>query len=367
MSILRVKIIGAGSIGNHLGNAARQLGWKVDICDADPSALDRTQNQIYPGRYGNWDPEIGLYRSNEAPVGIYDLIAIGTPPDSHIDLAFNALDEKPKALLIEKPLCKPDLKGAQELWKRAADSNTRIFVGYDHVVGEISQRVTTLLETKTAGSLMTLDIEFREHWGGIFAAHPWLNGPADSYLGYWKRGGGALAEHSHAVNLWQHMARAANGGQVCQVSAMADYVVEGPVNYDQLCALHLTTNKGLSGRVIQDVITAPAKKWGRAQGSNGYIEWNFGLKPGHDSLQWVTDEGDEESFDLEKNRPDDFIAELQHINNALSGAVQKSPIELQLGLDTMLVIAAAHLSAQEKKTIVIDYNRGYSSDALSPI
>ena len=36
---MRVKIYGAGSIGNHLANASRQLDWRVDICDIDAKAL----------------------------------------------------------------------------------------------------------------------------------------------------------------------------------------------------------------------------------------------------------------------------------------------------------------------------------------
>ena len=85
----RVKVIGAGSIGNHLSNASRRLGWDVDICDLDPKALERTRNEIYPGRYGEWDAGIGLYHTDEVPRGGYDYIFIGTsvlsksgPPDS---------------------------------------------------------------------------------------------------------------------------------------------------------------------------------------------------------------------------------------------------------------------------------------------
>ena len=39
----RVKVIGAGSIGNHLSNASRRLGWQVDLVDNDPKALERTR------------------------------------------------------------------------------------------------------------------------------------------------------------------------------------------------------------------------------------------------------------------------------------------------------------------------------------
>ncbi len=41
----KIKILGAGSIGNHLTNAARAMGWSVDLCDIDPRALDRARTQ----------------------------------------------------------------------------------------------------------------------------------------------------------------------------------------------------------------------------------------------------------------------------------------------------------------------------------
>ena len=39
----KVKVYGAGSIGNHLAQASRRMGWSVDICDIDNDALDRTK------------------------------------------------------------------------------------------------------------------------------------------------------------------------------------------------------------------------------------------------------------------------------------------------------------------------------------
>ena len=39
-------------------------------------------------------------------------------------------------------------------------------------------------------------------WDGIFAAHPWLEGPHASYLGYSSRGGGSSSEHSHAIAIY---------------------------------------------------------------------------------------------------------------------------------------------------------------------
>jgi predicted dehydrogenase len=363
---MKVKILGAGSIGNHLANASRALGWSVDLCDIDEDALRRTRTQIYPGRYGQWDDEIQLLTSGKAPKGGYDLIAIGTPPDSHVALALQAVEERPRAVLVEKPFCTPDLAGAQALITSAKAAHVPVFVGYDHVVGTAAEKFAKVISNGRLGTIDTLDVEFREYWGGIFAAHPWLSGPQDSYLGYWRRGGGALGEHSHAVNLWQHFAHQLGAGRVVDVQAMMDHVDDGKVDYDKLCLMNVKTDKGLSGRVVQDVVTSPPRKWARAQGARGYAEWQCGHQPGVDAVFC----GDGQSRAPEahlfpKTRPDDFIRELRHIESAIDGDSASSSLSIERGLDTMLVIAAAHKSARERRTVSIDYSAGYTLEALT--
>src|SRR5262249_45684488 len=104
-------------------------------------------------------------------------------------------------------------------------------------------------------------------------AHPWLAGPQDSYLGYWRRGGGASGEHSHALNLWQHFAHVVGAGRVAEVSAMMSYVEDGPAVYDDVCFLTLRTETGLVGRVARGCgpgatgeAGAPSGRGGRAGG-----------------------------------------------------------------------------------------------------
>ena len=363
---MKVKIHGAGSIGNHLAQASRRMGWSVDICDVDSKALERTKNNIYPSRYGEWDNSIGLYHSKEVPTGGYDFIFIGTPPDSHIDLARLAVKEKAKVILIEKPLCTPDLKGAQELLNEANAANCMVFVGYDHAIGESAVQMSSFLKKNVLGKVQTLDVEFREHWGGIFAAHPWLDGPSDTYLGYWKRGGGACGEHSHAINLWQTFANISGIGRIVEVAANLEYINEPKVDYDSICLLNFRTETGVIGRVVQDVITRPTKKWARAQCDNGYIEWNCEIKPGLDTVVACPNEGEKSLTEISKTRPDDFFQEMKHISDVFnSGTNSNSPISLERGLDTMLVIAGAHMSQKNSSSVVIDYKKDYSLNALS--
>lgn len=361
----KVIIYGAGSIGNHLSHASRQMGWQVDLCDVDPDALVRTRKYIYPGRYGKWDEEIGLYLCDEVPSGDYDLHIVGTPPDRHVALARSAIKEGARALLVEKPLCAPDLKGARELWEEAAAAGCSVFVGYDHVVSKTATLTAEMLRSGKLGGIQTLDVEFREHWGGIFNAHPWLSGPADTYLGYWQRGGGATGEHSHAINLWQYLAHEAGSGRIVEVNASMEFVRDDKVNYDSISLMQMRTEKGMIGRVAQDVITLPTRKWARAQCERGYVEWYCGQRAGMDTVAYGFDKGDITTYDIAKTRPDDFVQEIKHIEHAMGDETFISPICLERGLESMLVIAAAYWSAQEHCAVEIDYGKGYTSEALS--
>lgn len=361
---MHVKIFGAGSIGSHLANASRSLGWKVDLCDVDGAALDRTRNLIYPSRYGKWDESIRLFLNKDAPKGGYDFVFIGTPPDAHTKLTIEAIKEGVRAVLVEKPFCTPDLAGAQELYELSESCRVPVFVGYDHVVGKASARFEQCVTSGEIGDIDTLDVEFREYWGGIFAAHPWLDGPQDSYLGFWRRGGGAAGEHSHAVNLWQHFSHVLGGGRVVEVQAMMDFVRDGNVDYDKICLINMRTQNGLVGRVVQDVVTNPPRKWARVQGRKGYVEWQCGYRSGIDAVIESTVTGASVLHEFPKTRPDDFIQELQHINIALAGNPKNSPLAIARGLDTMLVVAAAFKSVREKRTVSIDYSVGYTDAAL---
>ncbi len=360
---MKVKVHGAGSIGNHLSNAARTLGWSVDLCDVDAKALDRTRQQIYPGRYGKWDDAITTFTSHKAPKGGYDLICVGTPPDSHITLARAAVAERPKAVLVEKPLCGPELDGAQALVDEAKSAGVAIFVGYDHVVGRAASMAGAALKGDI-GEIQTIDVEFREYWGGIFAAHPWLAGPWESYLGFWKRGGGASGEHSHAANLWQHFAHLAGAGRITEVQATLDMVRDERVDYDRLCLMNFRTETGLVGRCVQDVVTKPPRKWARIQGARASVEWICGREAGTDVVAVEHDDRARTEEKVSKTRPDDFIEELKHIEAALASDPAASPLSLTRGLDTMLVVAAAHRSHVTGKRVKIDYTRGYGLASL---
>ncbi|MEK7644499.1 MAG: Gfo/Idh/MocA family oxidoreductase [Patescibacteria group bacterium] len=340
-----MKIIGAGSIGNHLAQACRRINWEVTVVDRDEEALRRMREDIYPKRYGSWDESIKLSKSSEEPKGGFDVIFIGTPPDTHLAIAINCLEEDPKILHIEKPLCTPSLEGLVELKeKNIIHKNTMVFTGYDHVVAESIECIADLLKKNSFGNILTMDVEFREHWQGIFNAHPWLKGPHDSYLGFTNRGGGASGEHSHALNLWQFFAHVLGWGKIKNVSALIEQVKTENYFYDSIFALNLVTDSGHKGRVIQDVITLPTRKWSRIQGDAGFIEWYCNGVPEGDLIKYrIGVEGEIIEKVFPKKRTDDFYRLVNHYQKILSGELlyDDSQLKLERGIETMEVIQSA--------------------------
>jgi predicted dehydrogenase len=340
---MHVKVIGAGSIGNHLTQACRRMGWDVTVIDRDQAALDRMRDDIYPGRYGSWDARIKQFIAGSEPRGVYDIIMVGTPPDVRIRVALEQLKERPKLMLLEKPLCGPDGRGLKQLITAAKKQKTVLLVGYDHGVADSTDFVVSLLRKNAVGEVLTIDVEFREHWEGIFKAHPWLSGPRDSYLAYIERGGGASGEHSHALHLWQYLAREAKLGHWKEMSAHYDMQKNGKTEYDAIASFHFITDKKKMGRVIQDVVTKPTRKWARVQGTEGFIEWICNGDPRGDVVHWKA--GEEEGHKVfEKQRPDDFYRETQHIDGILNKRIKlsDSPLAIENGVRVIEVLKTAY-------------------------
>lgn len=337
----------------------------MTLTDIDPAALERARTSIYPERYGKWDDAIQLKDSRAAFNEPADVVFIGTPPDSHMALALATVAQvKPKVLLIEKPLAGPDLKDCKALNDALKAAGVFGAVGYNHCLGKNTVEAEKLIRSGLLGKLKTLSTRTREHWAGIFKAHPWLSGPKDSYLGFSARGGGACGEHSHAINIWQHFAHVAGAGRVVEVSATLDRVTEGGLDYDQLALLTLKTEHGLTGDVIQDVVTQPAEKSARFQGEAGFVDWRVGHQPGKDAVFSGASGGPVTETLIEKTRADDFKVEIDHLAEVMAGRVAQSPISLERGLDTMMVIAAAFKSDATGRRVRIDWARGYTPEAL---
>ena len=129
----KILIFGAGSIGNHMAFANIKLRNKVFITDINFSNLKRMKNSIFPSRYGKWNSKISLINYKKVfDNSKYDLIIIGTPPKTHLEILQKIENSNIgyEKILIEKPLY--SYKEKSLLLKKINRKN--IYVGYNHSV-----------------------------------------------------------------------------------------------------------------------------------------------------------------------------------------------------------------------------------------
>ena len=341
----RIKVIGAGSIGNHLCHGCRTLGMDVTICDIDRSALERARDVIYPNRYGSWDEAIRLATPDELVGEDFDIVIVGTPPATHLKVATAELETtRPGVILIEKPLAHPSSADIEAFLTAAEKSSARVLVGYNQRLKPNTKHFVKLATTLDLGALVGLSSNMLESWDGILKAHFWMKSERDSYLAFTDQGGGALLEHSHALNLFLYFADVLGQGCVTEVAADIEWVSHEDGRYDRDSALSLTLESGLVGTVRQDLHTWPASKEAIATFERGALVWSMG--DSSDRVEHRSPDGElVEGWDFPKTRPDDFIGELEHLRSMWESPEAVSPIGLLQGLAVMDVILAAFESS----------------------
>jgi predicted dehydrogenase len=228
-----------------------------------------------------------------------------------------------------------------------------VLCGYNHILTENTIESEKLINKGILGESKSLHVQWTEHWGGIFKAHPWIDGPQDCYLGFTAQGGGAMSEHSHGISIWQHFSHLLDYGKIIEISATIKEIDD----YDETAILSVKTEKGLVGTILMDVVTNPPVKKLRVQGEEDYIEWE--VTETADFVRYL-----EESLIFNKRRSDDFVGEIDYIHALLDGDINLNYLTLESGLDVMMVIAAARLSHNTGMRCIIDYSKGYSLDSI---
>ena len=124
---------------------------------------------------------------------------------------------------------------------------------------------------------------------------------------------------------------------------MFDMKSEQGAEYDRIAAFMLKTEQGV-GRVVQDVVTYPVRKWARLQGEKGYIEWYCNGVPEGDLVRWQVEGHDVQEKIFAKKRPDDFYRETVHYVTLLTGEIkpEDSPLSYARGREVMQVLKDAY-------------------------
>lgn len=341
--MFNVKIIGAGSMWNHLSFAFRRIGCNITVVDISKDALSRMKNEIYPTRYWKWDKNIKLTTNINYNKWSYDIICICTPPDVRLYLAKLMLKEKPRILQLEKPLCTPNLKWMYEFLKLYnSQSNTKVIMWYNHSIGKWFKKLQKLLISNSLSKIISIDVEFRENRNWILKAHPRLSWPEDTYLGHTKKWWWASWEHSHALHFLIYLLASQNLWEINENKTIVDYQNLSSAKYDRITHLLIKTNKWIIWRVSQDVIWIPTQK-------NIYIRWqNRSIK-----REYMTNNNEHiiisqwnivNKYTIKKDRKDDFYQEVLHIKKIINWklSIEESPLNIEYGVKVMKLLNKIH-------------------------
>jgi predicted dehydrogenase len=269
----------------------------------------------------------------------FDAIFICTPPNVHIEEALNQMGIlSPKLLLIEKPLSSPkELNNLFILENLCELKNSRFFVGYNHRLTENTVYMSKLILENNFGKMKFIRANFRENWQGILDAHPWLHKPSDSYLGHTYQGGGSLFEHSHGLDLLLYVANLA-GLTTTKIKSVAFSKFSNDVSsYDENVIAVFDFGDNVLGLLEQNVFTSPPEKKLVIEYEKAKIVWFTSDKVA--GVKVIDQQGKLiDSFIYSKNRRDDFLPQLKHIQMMLKNGLADSPISIKNTKTTQLLL-----------------------------
>jgi predicted dehydrogenase len=333
-----VLILGAGSIGNHMTNACLKLNYQVFVSDISQIALKRMKKKIFPKRYGKWDNSIKLVEYSKVFLleENFDLIIIGTPPKTHLNLS-KKISEclRFKRILVEKPLS-TSLVDFDKF--NILNKNNKVFCGYNHSVTKSFQFFFEQLK-KNKNKITHININWCEGWKNILNAHFWLKDEFESYLGSTKRGGGSLHEHSHGLHLSVVILEKIYGENFYNSKGFTfkKNSKKKKVSYDYLSNINFQGKK-ISLIYNTDLLSDPAQKSIEAYGDDTQISWYNNFSKNSDVVIFKN-KMQYKKKTFFKNRSSDFINEIKHLESLKTKKGYKnSNLNLDLALKTMSII-----------------------------
>ncbi len=143
----RVAVVGYGYWGSkHVRVLSSTPGVAVTVVDANSDRLDEA---------AAYYPEAGLARGLDDVQDEVDAVVIATPPGTHAELAYQALDAG-KHVLVEKPLT-TTVDDAEELVDLAATRGTHLMVGHTFEYNPAVWKLRELIRSGVLGRILYVD------------------------------------------------------------------------------------------------------------------------------------------------------------------------------------------------------------------
>jgi len=335
---MKIKIIGCGSAGNHMAFAFKKIAKHITMTDTSDLVLLRSKNQIYKKRYKSWDKKIHLKNEAKDTNNYYDLIIISTPPISHSKLVKKNI-LKSDNFLIEKPLCAPNKKDVnffKKIIKKFPNKN--FYCGYNHRLFPSTIMLKNILKFHK-NQFDNISVHFKENNVGFLKAHHWMKTLDDSYLSNSKEGGGALCEHSHALNLAEFFIDNPKDLKII------DHTIKYSKNkfrkkFDTFVDIKFKAKNKLV-KICQNFETYPTEKRIEIFSKNFFAELTYNYKNNDDKIfyyNYLTNK--KKYFYFRKKRSDDFLYEAQFLKNKITKKIKKNDksIDMISSINTMDLI-----------------------------
>ena len=331
---MKIKIIGAGSAGNHMAHALTSIKnvKKIYLTDISNKALVRSKDEIYIKRYKKWNNKIKLdtEQHNLKNENFFDAIVVSSPPEFHRKNV-NENINKSNIFLIEKPLCAPNLKDINYFKRVSKKYKNKIFMtGYNHRLFPSTKFLIELLKTE---NIKYCKVSFKENIGGFLNAHTWMNSINESYLSKTKYGGGSLCEHSHALNLLQFILK---DHKIKIIDKKYQFNKEKR-NYHDISFSGLLKINNILCEFEQNFETLPVEKKIKVITEKKIIELIYNFKKNSD-IVLINNFNRVKKHTFSKTRKDDFIYEAKHLCEIIGNRNKLNVLNIKNGILTMETI-----------------------------
>ena len=325
---MKILVVGTGSIGKrHLG-ILMEMGMKdIVVCDNQKSRIEEVQNH-YPGIRASDNYAEALKED-------FDVVFICTPPHLHTDILEKAVD-RGCHVFCEKPLAM-DLKGLEEISRKAKQKNLVVMVGYIYRFCEPIQKIKEILDSGLLGkiySARTIISLFLPDW------HPWED-YRNFFLSHKDLGGGALLEESHATDYIKWLM-----GDVKSVFCINKKLSDLEMDAEDMTIINLEFENNSLGTIHIDLLGRVLRKETEFIGEKGTVIWD-----GERGLVrlFTAEKGEWEEFSL-SFKPEVYTHQLDHFFSCIKDG--KEPITpLSDGIETLRICMAAFKSAQDRKIV----------------
>ena len=331
---MKIKIIGGGSAGNHMAFALSKLKdvKQIYISDLNKDILGRSK-KIFISRYKKLNNKINyIIENNDFKSDIYDAIVVSTPPAYHkINIEKNL--KKSDFFLIEKPLCDPSSSSINYFNNLDKKYKNKTFLcGYNHRLFPSTIKLKHLIKNE---KIKFCRVSFKENITGFLRAHNWLSSINQTYLSKTNKGGGALCEHSHAINLLQFLM----DDKIDSFRRKSFSFTKDKKNFHDTNFKGMLYSKNFIGEFEQNFETLPIEKTVELFTNNKIFKLTYNYKNSSDCIEILNSNKIYTKEIFKKERSDDFLFEAKHLIKKIKYKNKIiSNIELKSSLLTIKII-----------------------------